>query len=138
MLPSAKVALESETLCDLEKQDVCLFLELASERGLRKSSTSRLMPNESLRLTRLNSPKMTLGPGGRAVIRLRASWTMPYSLLRAHRDAIAWLPSLEELRSDQMYVYPWSIYCHETRPTTVELIFSRPKDKMVFFMNSKG
>lgn len=54
-----------------------------------------------------------------------------------HRDDISWFPTREELRSDRMYVYPWSIYCHGTRPSAVELIFVRPEDRMVFFMSSK-
>lgn len=54
-----------------------------------------------------------------------------------HEDAISWFPREEELKSSEMYVYSWSIYCHGTRPTAVELIFVRLKDKMVFFMSSK-
>lgn len=52
-------------------------------------------------------------------------------------DGISWFPREEELRSDELYVYPWSIYCHGIRPTAVELIFVRPRDKMVFFMSTK-
>jgi len=54
-----------------------------------------------------------------------------------HSDDIAWFPRSEELRSADMYIYPWSIYCHGTRPSAVELIFVRPKDRMVFFISSK-
>lgn len=54
-----------------------------------------------------------------------------------HDSHISWFPKREELRSAEMYVYAWSIYCHGTRPTAVELIFVRPKDKMVFFFGSK-
>jgi hypothetical protein len=50
---------------------------------------------------------------------------------------IPWFPSYEELKSSDMYVYPWSIYTHGTRPTAVELIFIRPKDKMVFYFGCK-
>ena len=50
---------------------------------------------------------------------------------------ITWFPSEKELRSSEYYVYPWSIYCHGTRPTALELIFVRPKDKMVFFFGAK-
>jgi hypothetical protein len=54
-----------------------------------------------------------------------------------HRDDISWFLTEDELRSQDVFVYPWSIYCHGTRPTAVELIFVRPKDKMVFFISSK-
>lgn len=53
-----------------------------------------------------------------------------------HQDDISWFPSQEELRSDQMYVYPWTIVCHGTIPSAVKLIFVRPKDKMVFYISS--
>lgn len=50
---------------------------------------------------------------------------------------IPWFPTGEELRSDQMYVYPESIYCQGTRPTAFELIFVRPKDRMIFFISGQ-
>ena len=54
-----------------------------------------------------------------------------------HEDAISWFPREDELKSPDMYVYSWSIYCHGTQPTAVELIFVRPRDKMMFFMSIK-
>ncbi|MFA6717142.1 MAG: hypothetical protein WC082_01815 [Victivallales bacterium] len=50
---------------------------------------------------------------------------------------IPWFPSEKELRSKEIYVYPWSIYYHGTRPTAVRLIFVRPKDCMIFFISVK-
>lgn len=50
---------------------------------------------------------------------------------------IAWFPKEAELRSSEIYVYPWSIYCHGVRPSAAEIIFVRPKDKMVFFFSGK-
>jgi hypothetical protein len=52
-------------------------------------------------------------------------------------DEVAWFPRENELASDEMFVYPWSIYCHGTQPAAVELIFVRPKDKMVFYLSVK-
>jgi len=52
-------------------------------------------------------------------------------------DEIPWFPQSEELSSAEMYVYPWSIYCHGTRPTSAKLIFVRPKDRMVFYISTK-
>jgi len=54
-----------------------------------------------------------------------------------HQDEIGWFLTEDELRSDRIYVYPWSIYCHGTRPSAIELIFVRPSDKMVFYMSAK-
>ena len=48
-----------------------------------------------------------------------------------------WFPKESELRSDQFYVYPWSIYVHGIRPTSVQIIFVRPSDKMVFYIDAK-
>lgn len=50
---------------------------------------------------------------------------------------ITWFPSEEELRSDEYFVYPWSIYCHGVRPTAAQLIFVRPSDKMIFYFSGK-
>ena len=52
-------------------------------------------------------------------------------------DEIPWFLQEEEITSSEIYIYPWSIYCHGTRPTAVELIFVRPRDKMVFFFGAK-
>lgn len=49
----------------------------------------------------------------------------------------AWFPKTTELKSSDFYVYPWSIYYHGIKPSAVELIFIRPKDKMIFFMSVK-
>lgn len=50
---------------------------------------------------------------------------------------IPWFPSESELRSSEFYVYPWSIYCHGVEPSAAEIIFVRPKDKMVFYFGGK-
>jgi hypothetical protein len=52
-------------------------------------------------------------------------------------DEIPWFPSEAELRSSEVYVYPWSIYFHGTRPSAAEIIFVRPTDKMVFYFSEK-
>ena len=54
-----------------------------------------------------------------------------------HEDGISWFPKADELNSSGMYVYSWSIYCHGSRPTAVQLIFVRPKDKMIFYIDTK-
>lgn len=50
---------------------------------------------------------------------------------------IDWFLTPDEIRSGAVFVYPWSIYCHGTRPTAVQLIFVRPADKMIFYLSSK-
>lgn len=52
-------------------------------------------------------------------------------------EELSWFPAKEGLRSSDLYMYPWSIYYHGTRPTAVKLIFIRPKDKMVFYLAAK-
>jgi hypothetical protein len=52
-------------------------------------------------------------------------------------DDISWFPKEAELRSSEIYIYPWSIHYHGTRPSAAEIIFVRPKDKMVFFFGGK-
>lgn len=50
---------------------------------------------------------------------------------------IEWFPSEAELRSSDIYIYPWSIYCHGVEPSAAEIIFVRPKDKMVFYFGGE-
>jgi hypothetical protein len=52
-------------------------------------------------------------------------------------DEIPWFPKEGELRSNQFYVYLWSIYFHGLEPSSVEIIFIRPSDNMVFFLDAK-
>ena len=35
------------------------------------------------------------------------------------------------------YVYPWSIYCHGVKPSSVQLIFLKPDEKMVYYISVK-
>jgi len=53
-------------------------------------------------------------------------------------NQISWFPKENELRSEKIYVYPWSIYYHGVRPTAAQLIFIRPSDKMVFYISGKS
>jgi len=52
-------------------------------------------------------------------------------------ENIPWFLTEQELRSSDVYVYPWNIYYHGTRPAAVKLIFVRPKDKTVFYFAAK-
>jgi hypothetical protein len=53
-------------------------------------------------------------------------------------NEISWFPKENELRSEKIYVYPWSIYYHGVRPTAAQLIFIRLSDKMVFYISGKS
>ena len=52
-------------------------------------------------------------------------------------DEMKWFPTKEQLQTSDFYVYAWSIYCHGTRPTSAELIFVRPSDRMIFYFGCK-
>lgn len=53
-------------------------------------------------------------------------------------EKLSWFPRVEELRSTDFYVFPWTISCHGVRPTSVEIIFFRPSDEMVFYISAKS
>lgn len=53
-------------------------------------------------------------------------------------NEISWFPNENELRSEKIYLYPWSVYYHGVRPTAAQLIFIRPSDKMVFYISGKS
>jgi len=79
--------------------------------------------------------------------KLRQRWYRGDQLPKVLDDAVSfvggwlheidWFPTEAELRSDEIYVYPWSIYCHGVIPSAAKIIFVRPKDKMVFFFDGK-
>ncbi|WP_417910916.1 hypothetical protein [Candidatus Electronema sp. PJ] len=48
-----------------------------------------------------------------------------------------WFPAVKELRSPDIYVFPYTIHYDNTRVTDAELIFVRPKDNMLFFVGIK-
>ena len=48
-----------------------------------------------------------------------------------------WFPKEDSIRTKDFYVYPWSIYCHGVTPTATELIFVKPKEKMVYYVSAK-
>ena len=50
---------------------------------------------------------------------------------------IPWFPNGMELRSSEVYVYPFFIHCSGLRPYSVELLFVRPSDNMVFYIDWK-
>lgn len=50
---------------------------------------------------------------------------------------IPWFPKLENLKEEDVYVYPWSIYCNGIDPSSAELIFVIPKDKKVYYKGTK-
>ncbi len=50
---------------------------------------------------------------------------------------IPWFPRLEELKKEDVYVYPWSIYCNGIKPSGAQLIFVVPKDKKVYYFGTK-
>ena len=51
---------------------------------------------------------------------------------------IPWFPTQSELESSEIYVYHLSAYFRGSRPTAVELIFVRPRDRMVFYFGGKS
>jgi len=50
-------------------------------------------------------------------------------------DRLSWFPTVEEIRSEQIYVYPWRIRFHGISVEGTELIFVRPSDNMVFYFS---
>ena len=52
-------------------------------------------------------------------------------------DEIPWFPKEEAIRSKQFYVYPWKINCNGITPSSVDLIFIKPNEKLVYFISLK-
>jgi len=54
-----------------------------------------------------------------------------------NEDNVSWFPKEMELRSDQVYVYPYRIDYLGDRPRAAELIFVKPSENMVFYFEAK-
>ncbi len=54
-----------------------------------------------------------------------------------HEPGVTWFPSDEQLNSSEMYVYPVRIKFHGLRVEGAELIFYRPADNMIFYMDGE-
>lgn len=48
-----------------------------------------------------------------------------------------WFPTIDEIRSPNMYVYVWSIDMSGTRPNAAQIIFASPNDKMIYYFDAK-
>ena len=59
---------------------------------------------------------------------------LDFVVASANYDAISWFPMENELRSDKMYAYLWSIKFHGINPSDVELILVHPADRTIFFI----
>lgn len=58
-------------------------------------------------------------------------------MISGWQHEIPWFPRLEDLKKEDIYVYPWSIYCNGIKPSGAELIFVVPKDKKVYYFGTK-
>ncbi|WP_272023421.1 hypothetical protein [Olleya namhaensis] len=50
---------------------------------------------------------------------------------------IPWFPKLKDLQKEDVYVYPWSIYCNGIDPSGAELIFVIPNENKVYYIGTK-
>ena len=56
-------------------------------------------------------------------------------LVAGCRHEIPWFIDTEELNSDQVYIYPWSLEFGAQYLNAATLIIARPRDKMIFFFD---
>ncbi len=107
-----------------------------------KSLTGDHIEAHAIRITKIDASELTENGSG-------AGWFRGDEASGVINDALEfveqWIPSEDipwfiteqELRSSEIYMYPWSIYYHGTKATAVKLIFVRPKDKTVFYFAAK-
>lgn len=48
-----------------------------------------------------------------------------------------WFPTINEIKSSNMYIYVWSVDMAGTRPNAAQIILARPSDKMVYYFDAK-
>jgi hypothetical protein len=107
-----------------------------------RSFTGDHLDAHAIRIAKIDISELNANEDGRGWFR---GDQLPVVVDKGIEFVQMWLPSHEvpwfldekEIRSTEVFVYPWSIYFHGTRPTAAEIIFIRPKDKMVFFFGAK-
>jgi hypothetical protein len=50
-----------------------------------------------------------------------------------HASDTSWFPTEPEIRSSEMYVFCWRVDFVGTNPSNAQLIFARPRDRMIFY-----
>lgn len=60
------------------------------------------------------------------------------SFIDDFRYQIPWFPTDDSLRMKDVYVYPYSIHCYGISPESVQLIFIKPKEKMVYYVSAEN
>jgi len=48
-----------------------------------------------------------------------------------------WFPAEESIRTQDFYVYPWSICFHGISPTAAQFIFINPSEKIIYYVSKK-
>lgn len=107
-----------------------------------KSLTGDHIEAHAIKITKIDVSELTNGSTGAGWFRVDdATGVIDDALEFVEQwipsEDIPWFLSESELRSSEVYMYPWGIYYHGTRPTAVKLIFVRPKDKIVFYFAAK-
>ena len=52
-------------------------------------------------------------------------------------DNLDWFPTDETIRSDQIYIYSWSILFHNRKATAAKIIFAKPSENKVYYASVK-
>lgn len=47
-----------------------------------------------------------------------------------------WFIKESEIRTSEIYIYPWSIYCSGINPSSVQLIILNPKKNLVYYISA--
>lgn len=59
-----------------------------------------------------------------------------YQYIYINDSVEPWFPSVKEIRSDQMYVFAFTVNYSAGRIDKTELVFVRPSDKMLYFFGA--
>ncbi|GHT44449.1 hypothetical protein FACS189454_01860 [Planctomycetales bacterium] len=59
------------------------------------------------------------------------------SFISGWSEKPAWFPTKNSIRTQDFYVYPRSIHYHEIKPTAAFLIFIKPAEKTVYYIEAE-
>jgi len=53
------------------------------------------------------------------------------------REEMSWFPTIDKIRSSEMYVYIQNVRFSGTQPRAAQIIFANPDDKMIYYFSAQ-
>jgi len=109
-----------------------------------RSFTGDHLDGHAIRVTHLDASELVYdeGKGGGGWYRGDAlsgvaKDAVDFAAMWLGREEMSWFPTIDEIRSSEMYVYIWNVKYSGTRPNGTQIIFANPTTKMIYYFSAK-